>query len=310
VTGVAPGGAAQVLPVGQPDDFASAPKSQGRIALGRFVRNKVAMAATLLFVLIVVVSFVAPSLYHWKYDHADLDALSVQPGRQGHVLGTDETGFDLLARLMRGTQRDFVVIVVSTTIAVFLGTFVGAVAGYYGKLIDNLLMRMVDIMLVVPSLVILIVACKAFPAAATAQGIAVIFGLFGWMGLSRLVRAQVLSLREREFVEAARALGASDLRIVLRHLIPNVLPTILVFGTLFAAISIVAETSVTYLGYGVQPPDTSLGLLVTRGVDAVDTRSWLFYYPGTLIVVIVLAVNLIGEGIRKAFDPRHVQVRE
>lgn len=292
------------------DEFGAPSRSQARQAFDRYRHSFSAMLATIVFAVIIVFSYVYPYFYRWKYSVGDLKALSVSPGTQGHLLGTDETGFDLGARMMHGTQRDFIMLLVSTAIALTLGIAVGAVSGYFGKLWDGVLMRFVDVMLTVPSLVILIVACDQYSIANTAPGIGVIFGLFGWMPLSRLVRAQFLSLKEREFVEAAHAMGASNWRIILRHLIPNALSTILVFATLFAATSIVAETSVTYLGYGVKPPDTSLGLLISKGVDAADTRPWLFYYPGLLVLVIVLAVNLIGEGIRNAFDPRHNRVRD
>jgi ABC-type dipeptide/oligopeptide/nickel transport system permease subunit len=297
-------------PGGTDDEFGAPSRSQGRQALSRYMHSPMSVIALAIFVFIIGASYIAPYFYRWKYDFGDTKALSVSPGKQGHVLGTDETGFDLLARLMRGTQRDFIIIIVSTAITLFIGITVGSIAGYFGKFADNLLMRFVDVMLTVPSLVILIIACDRFTIANGALGIGVIFGFFGWMGLSRLVRAQFLSLREREFVEAAHAMGASNFRIIFRHMIPNTLSTILVFATLFAATSIVAETSVTYLGYGVKPPDTSLGLLVSRGVDAASTRPWLFYYPGILILVIVLVVNLIGEGIRNAYDPRHNRVRD
>lgn len=295
------------------DEFATKSRSQSRQALDRFTHSWLSMIALIVFVAIVLLSFVAPSFYKWKYDVPDKNpaAQSVGPGKLGHLLGTDETGLDLLARMMRGTQRDVLMILISTSIALFLGITIGALAGYFGKFVDNVLMRFVDIMLAVPYLVILIIVCARYQSlSGHVWGIAIMFGIFGWMGLSRLVRAQFLSLKEREFVEAAHAMGASNSRIIMRHLIPNSLSTILVFGTLFAATSIVAETSLTYLGYGVQPPDTSLGLLVSRGVDAVNTRGWLFYYPGILIVVIVLVTNLIGEGIRNAYDPRNNRVRD
>ena len=299
------------------DEFGSESVSQGRQALRRFVHSPVAMGALIFFVLVVVASYVAPYFYKWKFDAIDprkdkngnYIALSLSPGKLGHPLGTDGSGFDLLARMMRGTQRDFVIVVIATAIALCLGISIGAVAGYFGKVADNILMRFVDVMLCVPVLVILIIVASQYPSM-QATGLAILLGLFSWMGLSRLVRAQFLALREREYIEAAHAMGASNFRIVLKHLIPNSLSTILVFATLYAAVSIIAETSLTYLGYGVHPPDTSLGLLISQGVDASQTRPWLFYYPGILILLLVLAVNLIGEGIRNAFDPRHTRVRD
>jgi ABC-type dipeptide/oligopeptide/nickel transport system permease subunit len=295
------------------DEFGMPSRSQGRQALRLFFRSPLAVIALVVFVLIVGTAYIGPYVYKWNFKVADLRpaARSAHPGHAGHILGTDGTGFDLLSQLMRGTQRDVIIMFVSSVVALLLGILVGSVAGYYGSLADNVLMRFVDIMLTIPSLVILIIACARYPnTAGTAPGIALLFGLFGWMGLSRLVRAQFLTLREREFVEASHAMGASNFRIIFRHLIPNAMGTILVFATLFAATSIVVETSLTYLGYGVHPPDTSLGLLVSSGVDAADTRPWLFYYPGILILIIVLAVNLIGEGIRNAFDPRNNRVRD
>jgi ABC-type dipeptide/oligopeptide/nickel transport system permease subunit len=305
-----------VTPVGDQspeldEGFGSESRSQGRLALSRFVHNPVSMIATVVFVGIVAFSYIFPFFYKWKFDTPDLrpSAASAPPGHAGHILGTDETGYDLLARLMRGTQRDFVIMIASTVVTLVIGIAIGAFAGYFGAIADNLLMRFVDVMLAVPVLVILIIYGNRHPEMGALQ-LGIVLGIFGWMGLSRLVRAQFLALKEREFIEASHAMGASNTRIIMRHMIPNTLGTILVFGTIFAAISIVTETSLTFLGVGVHPPDTSLGLLVSKGVDAASTRKWLFYYPGILIVIIVLAVNLIGEGIRNALDPRHNRVRD
>jgi ABC-type dipeptide/oligopeptide/nickel transport system permease subunit len=305
-----------VTPVGNQspeldEGFGSASRSQGRLALSRFLRSPMSMISTIVFVGIVGFCFIYPYFYKWNFATPDLRkvAQSAPPGQAGHILGTDETGFDLFARLMRGTQRDFVIMVASTFVTLVIGIAIGAIAGYFGSIADNLLMRFVDVMLSVPVLVILIIYGNRHPNMGALQ-LGVVLGVFGWMGLSRLVRAQFLGLKEREFVEAAHAMGASNSRIIFRHLIPNSMGTILVFGTIFAAISIVLETSLTFLGVGVHQPDTSLGLLITTGVNAADTRPWLFYYPGILIVIIVLAVNLIGEGIRNALDPRHNRVRD
>ncbi|MGH8960123.1 MAG: ABC transporter permease [Jatrophihabitantaceae bacterium] len=299
------------------DEFGSDSLSQGRQALRRYLHSPVSMIALIFFLLVVAIAFIAPYFYKWKFDAIDARkdkngnyiALSTHPGHLGHPLGTDGTGYDLLSRMMRGTQRDIIIVVISTAIAVSIGILIGSLAGYFGTVTDNILMRFVDVMLCVPVLVILIIVASRYPSL-EATGLAILLGLFGWMGLSRLVRAQFLALREREFVEAAHAMGASNFRIIFRHLIPNSLSSILVFGTLFAAVSIVAETSLTYLGFGVHPPDTSLGLLISQGVDGAQTRPWLFYYPGILILLLVLSVNLIGEGIRNAFDPRHNRVRD
>ncbi|MBA3523672.1 MAG: ABC transporter permease [Geodermatophilaceae bacterium] len=224
------------------------------------------------------------------------------------MLGTDTIGRDLLAQLMRGVQRSTFTIVIAVAISLFLGLLVGLLAGYYGGIIDNLLMRLVDLILTVPTLVVLIVVASNFPSLRSATGIAVILGVFGWLDLSRILRSQILGLREREFVEAAHALGASDSRIMIKHLIPNMLGSIIVWATLAAATVILSEASLTYLGFGVSG-DISLGKLVSDGVSAARTRPWLFYFPGIALLVIALAINLIGDGIRDAFDPSNKRTR-
>lgn len=291
--------------------FGGVSRSRGRIALDRFLHDWSAMAGLVVLVFIVAFCYIYPFFYHWSYSQVDLRpvAKSAHPGTAGHLLGTDGTGFDLLAQMMRGAQRDYIIMVVGSAVALTVGITIGSLAGYFGRFVDSLLMRFVDVMLSVPALVILIVVAYQFQGMGPAT-LGLLFGAFGWMGLSRLIRAEFLTLREREFVEAAHAMGASNSRIIFRHLIPNVLSTILVFATLFAATSIIVETSLTFLGYGVHPPDTSLGLLISNGVDAIDTRPWLFYYPGLMVILIVLTVNMVGEGIRNAFDPRHTRVRD
>ena len=295
-------------------------RSQSREALSRFIRQPLSMIASVVLLAIIGIAFIYPYFYRWGPTQIDdykkpgsqqLAHLSLHPGQAGHPLGTDATAYDLLARMMQGTKRDIVIVIVSTVTALVIGILIGALAGYFGSLTDNLLMRFVDVMLSVPSLVILIVVSNKYKGlSGNAQGLALLIGLFAWMGLSRLVRAQFLALKEREFIEAAHAMGASNKRIIFKHLVPNSLGTILVFGTLLAATAIIAETSLTFLGYGVQPPDTSLGQLISVGVDAANTRPWLFYYPGLLILVIVLAISLIGDGVRNAFDPKHNKVRD
>jgi peptide/nickel transport system permease protein len=168
----------------------------------------------------------------------------------------------------------------------------------------------VDLILTVPLLVVLIVVASNFTNARTPLGVGIILGLFGWMDLARIVRSQFLSLREKEYVEAAHALGASNSRIIFRHLIPNVLGSVIVWATVSAATAIILEASLTYLGFGVNDPNsTSLGRLVSDGVQAADTRPWLFYFPGIALLIIVLSINLIGDGIRDAFDPSNRRVR-
>jgi peptide/nickel transport system permease protein len=182
-------------------------------------------------------------------------------------------------------------------------------AGYVGGLVDDLLMRTIDVLLTVPVMAVIIVISAAFPSARSPFGIALIIALTSWMVLSRIVRVQFLSLREREYVEAAHALGASSRRIVLKHLIPNSLGQIIVWSTLGAVFAVGAEAALSFLGYGVQGSDISLGRLVAEGAAAADSRPWLFYFPGLALLVIVLAISMVGDGIQDAFDPSATRVR-
>jgi ABC-type dipeptide/oligopeptide/nickel transport system permease subunit len=284
-------------------EFTVRSRSQTQQALRRFMHNKLAMGALVVYVVLLLVSFIYPHFYGFTFDQQDGGALSVAPGVGGHPLGTDEIGQDLLARMMRGIQRSTYISVIFVLVAGALGISVGAVAGYFGKWVDNVLMRIVDIILTVPILVAIIVIAANFPSARSPIGIALFIALLGWMDLARIVRSTFLSLREREYVEAAHALGASNRRIIMKHLIPNSLGQIIVWGTLGAAAAVITEAALSYLGYGVQGSDTSLGSLVAIGAQAAETRPWLFYFPGLAILVIVLSINLIGDGIRDAFDP-------
>jgi len=289
-------------------EFTVKARSQREQIMRRFLRNKQAMGGLLVFAVVLLVAWAGPLFYGFEFAQVKPADASVGPGTNGHILGTDGLGRDLMANIMRGVQRSTLTIVVAVAISLFLGLLVGLLAGYYGKWIDNVLMRLVDLILTIPLLVLLIVVASNFPDARTAIGIAVIIGLFGWLDLARILRSQILGLREREFIEAAHALGASDRRIMFKHLIPNMLGSIIVWATLTAATVILLEASLTYLGFGVAS-DTSLGRLVADGVNAAQTRPWLFYFPGLMLLVIALCINVIGDGIRDAFDPSNKRVR-
>lgn len=289
-------------------EFTVKARSQREQIVRRFVRNKQAMGGLILFALILAVCWIYPLFYRFGFTDIDNASRSTGPGANGHILGTDGIGRDLFANIMRGVQRSTLIILIAVVISLTIGLLVGLVAGYYGGLVDNLLMRLVDLILTLPTLVVLIVVASNFPNLRSATGIALILGLFGWLDLSRILRSQILGLREREFIEAAHALGASDRRIMFKHLIPNMLGSIIVWATLAAATIVLAEATLTYLGFGVAN-DTSLGRLVSDGVAAADTRPWLFYYPGLMLLIIALCINLVGDGIRDAFDPSNKRVR-
>jgi ABC-type dipeptide/oligopeptide/nickel transport system permease subunit len=292
-------------------EFVIRSRSQREQIIGRFIHNRRAMGALIVLGLVVLTAFVYPFFYRWKFTDQDArpGMSSRPPGTPGHLLGTEDIGKDMLALLMRGIQRSIIIALLFVLIAGAIGILVGALAGYYGRYIDNILMRFVDLLLTIPVLVVLVVvSSKLQSQGGTILSVALVIGLFGWMDLARILRSQFLSLREREFVEAAHALGASNRRIIFKHLIPNSLGQIIVWATLGAAVSVLAEASLTYLGFGVQN-DTSLGVLVSDGVNAAGSRAWLFYIPGLTIMVIVMCISFIGDGVRDAFDPSHSRVR-
>lgn len=291
-------------------EFTVKARSQRQQIVRRFLRNKVGMTGLVVFVLLLLFGFVGPLVYGTDYASQNSNAQSVPPGVDGYPLGSDAIGRDLLAGLMQGVQRSLFIVLLFIVIALPLGLLIGALAGYYGKWVDSVLMRIVDLILTVPLLVVLIVVATNFPGSRTPLGVGIILGLFGWLDLARIVRSQFLSLREKEYVEAAHAMGASDKRIIFKHLIPNALGSLIVWTTLAAATAIILEASLTYLGFGVNGANqTSLGRLVSDGVQATTTRPWLFYFPGITLLVIVLSINLIGDGIRDAFDPSNRRVR-
>jgi len=290
-------------------EFTIRSRSQREQILARFFHNRRAMGALIVLGLVVLAAFIYPFFYRWKFTEQDPGLPSKPPGTPGHILGTEDIGKDMLALLMRGIQRSIIIALLFVLIAGVIGILVGALAGYYGRFVDNILMRFVDLILTIPVLVVLVVvSSKLQSQGGTILSVALVIGLFGWMDLARILRSQFMSLREREFVEAAHALGASNRRIIFKHLIPNSLGQIIVWATLGAAVSVLAEASLTYLGFGVQN-DTSLGVLVSDGVNAADSRPWLFYIPGLTIMVIVMSISFIGDGVRDAFDPSHSRVR-
>jgi peptide/nickel transport system permease protein len=291
-------------------EFTIRARSQRQLIVRHFLHNKVGMAGLVIFVLMLLFGLVGPLIYRVPYANQNAHAQSVPPGTKGYPLGSDEIGRDLLSGLMEGVQRSLLIVLLFVVIAFPLGLFLGALAGYFGRWVDNVLMRIVDLILTVPLLVVLLVVASNFTSARTPLGVGLILGLFGWMDLARIVRSQFLSLREKEYVEAAHALGASNGRIIFKHLIPNALGSLIVWTTIAAATAIILEASLTYLGFGVNGAgQTSLGRLVSDGAQAASTRPWLFYFPGISLLIIVLSINLIGDGIRDAFDPSNRRVR-
>ncbi len=270
-------------------------------AFWRILRgNRMAMAGAAIVLTMFVIAALAPLL---GKDPAAIDvSKALMPPSFSHPLGTDDLGRDVLARIMYGARISLLVGFVAIGIASLIGILLGALAGYYGRWFDGVIMRFVDIMLCFPTF-FLILAVIAF-LEPSIWNIMIIIGLTGWMGVARLVRAEFLSLRERDFVVAARSLGASDLRVIFRHILPNALSPVLVSATLGVAGAILTESALSFLGIGVQPPTPSWGNMLIAGKQNLGQAWWLSAFPGLAILVTVLGYNLLGEGIRDALDPR------
>ncbi len=266
-----------------------------------FRRNRLAVAAGLVVAALAVVAVLAPAIAPWDPDRPDIRKILGAPSGP-HPLGTDQLGRDVLSRMLYGARVSLAVGFVSVGIAALIGTILGAAAGYHGGAVDGAIMRLVDLMLVFPRFFLLL-AVLAFLRPSIWTIMAVI-GLTGWMGVARLVRAEFLALKEREFVVWSQSIGASGFRIVWRHILPNALAPVLVAMTLGIPAAILTESGLSFLGLGVQPPNASWGNILNDGKDAIEIGWWLSLYPGLAILVTVLSYNLFGEGIRDALDPR------
>jgi ABC-type dipeptide/oligopeptide/nickel transport system permease subunit len=304
--------------------------SQGQIVMRRFRRHKMAMASLIFLVALIAFVYSASGIHlgteknpitvpgWWHYSITDmpepiykgcggavgcpsLDLLHFKIG--DHPFGQDNLGRDYFALVMRGAEQSIMVMFVIGLLGGLLGTLMGAISGFFRGWVDAVLMRFTDLIITIPS--IIIGAVIGFRVGNLGVFVlAVYLGLFSWTGLSRLVRGEFLSLREREFVDAARVAGASNSRIIFKHILPNAAGVIIVSVTLLLSGAILLETGLSYLGFGVQSPDVSLGSLIQKFQDTFTISPWLFWWPGFFIISIALAVNFIGDGLRDAFDPR------
>jgi ABC-type dipeptide/oligopeptide/nickel transport system permease subunit len=286
-------------------EFTVKERSQISLVLRRFLRHRAAVVSLVVLVLVALLCYVGRRF--WPHDYEWLDGPgSASPSLQ-YPMGTDTIGHDYFARVLRGGQQSFNVAFVVMAMSSLIGAPYGAIAGYFGGRIDNYMMRFVDVLLTLPFLAVVGAMAHHF------QGhwyvVALLLGALGWVVNARVVRGSVLSLRNQEFVEAARALGASNTRIIFRHLLPNVTGVIIVQATLDIAGAILGEAALSFVGLGIQSPDTSLGSLANDARDALGTRDWLFYFPGLMIIVIALCINFIGDGLRDALDPRQTRQR-
>lgn len=267
----------------------------------RFKKNPLSLMGLTVILVFALIAIFAPFIS--PYEPTKIDVYNVlSPPSPEHPFGTDELGRDLLSRMIWGSRVSLKVGFVAVGIAVAIGVMLGSIAGYYGGKVDAIIMRFVDIMLAFPTFfLILAVIAIVEPSIST---IMVIIGLTGWMDVARLVRAEFLTLKERDFVLAAKAIGANDLRIIFRHILPNALSPVFVAATFGIAGAILVESGLSFLGLGVQPPDPSWGNILTSGKDNITVAWWLSLFPGIAILITVLSYNLVGEGLRDALDPR------
>jgi len=304
--------------------------SQGQIVRRRFFRHRAAvialgvLASIIVFVMTALETKIGPIRIPgwWKWTVEDIPELryedcpggttgcptiSLNPsgafGLGMHPFGQDDIGRDYFALVMNGARRSLMIMFVIGAVSGFIGVVVGSISGFYGRKLDAVLMRLVDFIQTVPTIIIAAVIGKSAGRVGPLF-LALFLGLLGWTGLARLVRAQFLQLREMEFVDAARVAGASNIRIAFKHILPNAVGQIIVSVTLIMAGAILTETALSYLGFGVVAPDVSLGLLISQYESSFTTRPWLFWWPGFFIITIALCVNFIGDGLRDAFDPR------
>jgi len=267
----------------------------------RFRTNKLALAGAFIVLLLFVVALFA----HWlsPYDPGQIDVQQVlQDPTWKHPFGTDPLGRDVFSRMIYGSRISLMVGFVAVGISTLIGIFLGALAGYYGRWVDNLIMRFVDVMLCFPTFFLILAVIALLEP--NIWNIMVVIGITGWMGVARLVRAEFLSLKERDFTAAEKALGAKDFRIIFRHILPNALAPVLVSATLGVAGAILTESALSFLGIGVQPPTPSWGNILTAGKDNIEIAWWLSLYPGMAILITVVGYNLLGEGVRDSIDPR------
>jgi glutathione transport system permease protein len=280
------------------DEFAS----RRTLVWRRFLRSRTAVAALGLLVLFFVGCYVLPSLLPYSYTDLDYYALQ-QPPSGDHWFGTNALGQDILALTLRGMQKSMLIGVCVALISTVLAATVGSIAGYFGGWRDRRLMWLVDLLLVVPSFILVLIVTPRLGSADRVFWLILLFSVFGWMISSRIVRGMTMSLREREFVVAARYMGVPDWRIIVRHVLPNVASLLIIDTTLNVGTAIIGETGLSFLGFGIQPPDVSLGTLIAESTKSATTFPWIFLFPAGTLVLIVLSANLIGDGLRDALDP-------
>jgi peptide/nickel transport system permease protein len=279
--------------------------SRWRIVVRRFLHHKLAVAGLVFVVILVLLAFVGIHLTKWKYTDHDFNALQVGP-TSSHWFGTDLTGKDMFAATMRGAQKSIIIGLLVALMATGIAAIVGSFAGYFGRWVDRVLMWIVNMLLIVPSFLIIAILSPQFHNFWLCVAL---LGMFIWQITARIVRGQTLSLREREYVLAAKYMGLSGARIIARHILPNLASLLIIDATVNISVAVLTETGLSFFGFGVQPPDISLGTLISDAQTSATTFPWLFLFPAGFLTLFVLSVNLVGNGLRDALDPTSGQAR-
>jgi peptide/nickel transport system permease protein len=293
-------------------------RKQSRVILQRFLRHRLAMISLIVFVLLLVFAFVGGAVWKYSYTYQDITGGGryLSPSLD-HPFGTDALSADSLSQVLRGTQFSLLIALVVAVLSTSIGVVLGALAGFFRGWADSVISRFIDLVLVIPAVVLVaVLARNSFGSDANSGSsggnwyiIAIFLGLTSWMSVARVIRGMTLSLREKEFVEAARALGGGVTRLVFRHILPNTLDVIIVNATIAVSQAVLAEAALSFIGLGVHPPNTSLGLLINKNSLEITLHPWLFWFPFVFIILISLTANFIGDGLRDAFDPRQKRVR-
>jgi peptide/nickel transport system permease protein len=276
--------------------------SRGRLVVRRFLRKRLAMAGLAVIVLLYLLAFVGPVFSPWGYDDPDYSAF-LSPPTTDHWFGTSQIGQDMFAQVMRGLQKSLTIGLLVGIISTSVSALVGATAGYVGGITNRILMWVTDLLLVLPPFVILAIASPLFKGRTWLLLVLLLAGL-NWMITARIIRGMALTLREREYVKAARFMGQSSWRVITKHILPNMASLLIIDATINVGLAVLSETGLSFFGFGVQPPDVSLGTLIASGTESATTYPWLFLMPAGFLVVFVLAVNLVGDGLRDAIDPQ------
>jgi ABC-type dipeptide/oligopeptide/nickel transport system permease subunit len=283
-------------------------RSQWAYARMRFLRHKIAVGGLFVLLLIALVAVFAKQVAPYGFDEQNYDIINSGPSVD-HPFGTDQLGRDYLSRVIYGLRTSLWVAFFVALLSTAIGTLVGAIAGYYGGLIDNLLMRFTDLILVLPALAVLLAAANFFNKDGSPFKAALLLAALLWVGLARILRGLFLSLREKEYVEAGKAAGATDVRLIVRHILPNCIGPIVVYMTLIVAGAILIEAALSFLGFGIKPPNPAIGSLIAEGQQQGLETWWLVTFPGLMIAVVALAINFVGDGLRDALDPTQRRIR-